>query len=380
MKQWRENKKQASRESSKSHYEQKKTKISSMRKKKRSEGPVAENLPSNDEPTDVSSFKSRMAKKRALDKAKQSLLASPRRAEVLSALLDSPNTRKCLSNSTVLNTPKQQEEVKLARAVISDASAVLESTKQKRSDGARTTMRVGLSILCGSTIAQGGMRKGLAKALNINRRRIAMSVLQEKSVLCDRNALWASTKRRTRSDAIPDEHKQLAQDFWGSPGISRTTGNKKDVKRERVGPKQYVFHEKQVLEKTQTEVYEEFKEKYPEVRIGQRAFEKCKPFYVIEPRPQDRESCCCSAHVEIRMLFRSCMSYRRDVLKGKPEVERETYPVYEHLSELVEETMCNKVDASYHRLSCINRQCKECGVEDLKLMPEEQDTSRPRLK
>jgi len=98
--------------------------------------------------------------------------------------------------------------------------------------------------------------------------------------LCDKEALWKLTKRKTRSNAISDQDKQLAQDFWSSPGISRATGNKKDIKRECVGPKQFVFHEKQVLEKTQTEVYEEFKAKFPEVRIGQRAFEKCKPFYV----------------------------------------------------------------------------------------------------
>lgn len=115
-------------------------------------------------------------------------------------------------------------------------------------------MRVGLSVLCGPHVSQGNMRKSLAQALNINRRRIAMSVGQETTALCDKDTLWALTKRRTRSDAIPDEHKKVAQDFWSSPGISRTTGNKRDMMRERTAPKQYIVHEKQVLEKTQTEV------------------------------------------------------------------------------------------------------------------------------
>ena len=80
-------------------------------------------------------------------------------------------------------------------------------------------------------------------------------------------------KRKTRSNAISDKHKQLAQDFWSSPGISCATGNKNDIKRDRVGLSSR-------LEKTQTKVYKEFKAKFPEVCMGQRALEKCKPFYV----------------------------------------------------------------------------------------------------
>ena len=129
-----------------------------------------------------------------------------------------------------------------------------------------------------------------------------------------------------------------------------------------------------MLEKTQTEVYEEFKAKFPEVRMGQRAFEKCKPFYVIETRPQDRQSCCCRAHVEIRMLFKACMAFRRNLLKEEDETER--YPVYEYLSDLINETLCNKGDASYHRLACTNHQCESCGVKKVKLMPQEEDTSQ----
>ena len=79
----------------------------------------------------------------------------------------------------------------------------------------------------------------------------------------------------------------------------------------------------------------------------------------------------------MRMVFKSCMRFRRDVVKGKPQTEQEMYPVYEHLSELVEQTMCNKAEgASYHRLACINRECEDCGVANCTLMPEEEDTSQ----
>ena len=380
MKEWRESKKDANRLKSKRFYQENKECISANRR--------ARKLEAKDEPSThsaglavsdevdqgaVSCFPSRMAKKRAVDRAKRALPNSPgKKTEVLVALLDSPRTRQSLSESTLINSTEQEGDLKMARTLISDVSSVVEAAKYRRSDGARASMCIGLSMLCGSSIAEGNMRKRLSEALNINRRRVAMSVAQSTSVLCDKDALWRLTKKKTRSDAIPDQDKQLAQDFWSSPGVSRPTGNKKDIKREHVGPKQDIFHEKQVLEKTQTEVYKEFKVKYPHVRMGQRAFESCKPFYVIEAKTQDRQSCCCHAHVEIRMLFKACMAFRRNVLKGD---QTEGYPAYEHLSDVVKETLCEKGDAPYHRLQCINRQCDDCGVTKLQLMPQEVDTS-----
>jgi len=83
------------------------------------------------------------------------------------------------------------------------------------------------SVLCGPTVAEGNIRKSLSEALNINRRRVAMCVNQNTSALCDKEALCKLTKRKTRSEAISDQDKQLAQDFLSGPGISRATGSKR---------------------------------------------------------------------------------------------------------------------------------------------------------
>jgi hypothetical protein len=47
-------------------------------------------------------------------------------------------------------------------------------------------------------------------------------------------------------------------DFWLSPCISHPTGNKSDIKRERLGPNIYASHMAQVIEKTQTDAYIDF--------------------------------------------------------------------------------------------------------------------------
>ena len=93
-------------------------------------------------------------------------------------------------------------------------------------------------------------------------------------------------------------------------------------------------HAKHTLEKTQTEAYMEFKIKHPEIKMGQCTFESCKPFYIATLRSQDRISCCCRIHVETRMVFQSCMGFRRQISQLP-----EQYTVYKHLSDLVNEIL-----------------------------------------
>lgn len=251
--------------------------------------------------------------------------------------------------------------------------------KDGRPEDKRVAASIGLAMVCGETVAKGNLRKPVAEALNINRHRIAMSLSHPFNMLIDLTS-WTYTERKTRSDAIPDEHKKAAHEFRASPSISRPTGNKKDVLGQRVSPKVYISHEKQILEKTQTEAYLEFQEKYPDIKMGQRSFERCKPFFVIAPIPQDRNSCCCRIHVEIRMLFQVCMSYRKTLLEKDPTQES-TYPLYSHLNDLVNETLCAKEEGErFHRLSCLNRECDNCGVNRLRLMEEEQEVSETSVK
>ena len=100
-------------------------------------------------------------------------------------------------------------------------------------------------------------------------------------------------------------------DFWLSPGISHPTGNKSDIKRERLGPNIYASHMAQVIEKTQIDAYIDFVAKYPDIKIGQRTFDKLKPFFVRPASEKDRNTCCCRYHIESNLLFKSCMKFRK---------------------------------------------------------------------
>ena len=106
--------------------------------------------------------------------------------------------------------------------------------------------------------------------------------------------------------------------------------------------------------KKQTEAYLEFKAKHPEVKMGQRSFETCKPFFVVAPRSQDKITCCCRLHVETRMVFQSSLKFRRSVIAKNGQDEN--CPIFEHLNDMVNKTVCPKAESnSYHRKECVNR-------------------------
>lgn len=288
-----------------------------------------------------------------------------KKAEVIASLLNSPRTRNILSDRGLVFNEEQESTYRICNAMLQDVSSVISCEKTRRNDDSRKVMNVGISLLCGETIESNGLASKAASQLGVSRRRIAMALQHRAAALSSKESAWTYTSRKTRSDAIDDDVKRSVYDFWCAPGISRPTGNKKDVKRKRLGPNDYTEHEKQITEKTYTEIYNEFQSKYPNIKIGQRSFENLKPYFVIPARPQDRNSCCCRQHVEIRMIFTSCMLFRRTKTSGSA-------PIFGSITELVNSTLCTTEPGSdYFKRECLQRKCDECGISKFKLGPEE---------
>lgn len=137
-----------------------------------------------------------------------------------------------------------------------------------------------------------------------------------------------------------------------------------DIKREKLCPNIYVSHMAQVVEKTQTDAYIDFVAKYPHIKIGQRTSDKLKPFFVRAASEKDRNTCCCRYHIESNFLFKSCIKFRKSKNQSETSVV-ESYPVYENLGEIIDVTLCPKVNGSYKK-RCLDRKCTECEVQKLK--------------
>ncbi len=171
---------------------------------------------------------------------------------------------------------------------------------------------------------------------------------------------WKMLQRKTRKDAISDDVKQKVYDHWTS--ASHPTGNKNDITRIRLGRKVYEEHPKQILERRQTDVYNDFCELNPDIRMHQRTFEKLKPCFVIPVRAKDRNVCCCQICITMQMAHQSLMAFRKK-LKKKEGVESK---IYEDVGDLISDTLC----ATPSR-KCMERKCKDCGINKLDLLNEE---------
>ena len=96
--------------------------------------------------------------------------------------------------------------------------------------------------------------------------------------------------------------------------------------KKRIGYKTYLSRPRQILEKTQAEIYNDFIVEHSEVKVSQRCFEKLMPYYVKPATKKDRMSCLCRILVEANMVFKAFMRLRCRLL-GKqfvPEKESST--------------------------------------------------------
>ena len=92
--------------------------------------------------------------------------------------------------------------------------------------------------------------------------------------------LWAFSGRLPRKDMkLVEAVKGLVRTFWHDN--TRPYSNTKDVLIKRCrGSMNNEPHFKHYLDMTQTQLFKMFKVSHVELRLGQRFFEKCKPWYV----------------------------------------------------------------------------------------------------
>lgn len=144
----------------------------------------------------------------------------------------------------------------------------------------------------------------------------------------------------------------------------------------------------------QVEFFLAFKQSHPEVQIGQRAFEKLKPYFVRKLR--DRYTCCCITHVQMSFL-RDALNHSRQVAKGvhgkecacrcdicgADETCTAHTQTYSSLTRLWESVLCPKpIGSELFGLKCLLGNCKSCGpAKKLPICPiEDSDSVQVKVK
>ena len=210
----------------------------------------------------------------------------------------------------MLTSPEEENEVETLRAMATDLSGainVLKHNKKKKSQAPFNAMK---SIAFGETVKKKRLTYSVSKLDSLNRRSISKGIKRRAEVQKGNEPSWLFTKRKPRIDSVNEEVKQTLCQFWTFEA-SRPTGEKKDLVRKRIGPKQYLEHAKHVLDQPQSETYFSFRAQHPEVVILQRKFEQLKPYFVKGAREGERRSCLCQKHQEARLVFNNVSSLGR---------------------------------------------------------------------
>jgi hypothetical protein len=73
-------------------------------------------------------------------------------------------------------------------------------------------------------------------------------------------------------------------------------------------------------------------------------------------------------------FFLKCMEFgKKNLSSGNSDFDKETYPVFEHINDMYEVTVCDKTSP---KASCLNRTCDDCGVSKLSFCTDELDNSK----
>lgn len=174
-----------------------------------------------------------------MDKTKNILPKTPeKKVEIIKNLVCSPQTRKALHEEGLV------KEVEALRAMATDLSGVIEvlkHDKKKESQAAFGAMKL---LAFGETVKKKRLTSSVSKPVSLNRRSISKGIKHRAEVLEGDEPSWLFTKRKPRIDSVKEVKQTICQ-FW-TVEASRPTGDKKDLVRKRIGPKQYLVHAKRV--------------------------------------------------------------------------------------------------------------------------------------
>ena len=152
-----------------------------------------------------------------------------------------------------------------------------------------------------------------------------------------------------------DVVKELVQKFWHDN--TRPSSNQRDVLKLRKGVRGGEPHVKHFLDTTQTELYERFKNEHTQLNLGQRSFEKCKPWYVRICI--DRNTCCCRYHVEFEYYYDTY----RHIFCGLHTNIVQDFPLLQPSNasrEFIHSIMCPRPEGQkYYKRSCLYGTCSK---------------------
>ena len=158
----------------------------------------------------------------------------------------------------------------------------------------------------------------------------------------DELACWRAICRKPYKDRLGEDVKKIIYEYWKNN--SRVSPTARHVMRRRIARNQYEEHEKHLLETTQIELFNKFKEENRQIQVSLSAFVQQKPWYV---KPITvRDTCCCRYHVEFELYYDTFLDFGRTLWKDSPPPST--------IREFISQILCEREsDELFYKKKCV---------------------------
>jgi hypothetical protein len=129
-------------------------------------------------------------------------------------------------------------------------------------------------------------------------RRIGRDLSVTRYRLCGNRS--TETTRKLRSDRVSNDVSECIHNFYMCDTTSRLTTGKKQTRFYRRVKEQIRY-----LTDTIHNLWLRFDSEYPQLAVTRTLFYASRPFYIIQPRLNDREQCGCikCSNLQVRLLY-----------------------------------------------------------------------------
>lgn len=279
------------------------------------------------------------AKKQQAYRVKKGLPTSPNKfAQVMGHIIMNTTPRKKASLKTIgiSSSPMKGNRLDYAKA-IKETMATLKGKRQDRWVAVKRCLVMSL--------------KSTKKARNFKQMSsetgIGYKFLRRYSNLSEIKDL-NQLQRKKRDDCVDGEIIAKVTDHFASS--SSFVPDKKAVNKK-------TMESKKVLDEPVSKVYENFKEKNPNMQLSLSKFSKLRPANIQTTRSkrlyQSMCEYCTNGKLKREALNKACDRV------GIPNCK------VKHNSDLIAITACPKQDGEFHPMQCIRRDCEHCGVQKL---------------
>jgi hypothetical protein len=146
-------------------------------------------------------------------------------------------------------------------------------------------------------------------------------------------------------NAIADDVKTQIREFYLRDDISRWCPGKRDTIAVWDKDRVKTTMQRRYLILATAEVYACFKEEFPNIRVGETMFRKLRPMHVLYASETPRNTCLCTLHENMKLLFDSANRHSK---KGEVRI-----PLF--TSAVLSEFVC---DTPSH--ACYYNECSDC--------------------